>query len=107
MGRRDSALVSGFWVLALLWLPAEVIGALLIEFFPYLGATPSEDELGIIMLPLVAVPMGEVQLWVRLLPIFATTLLVFSPAGLMVALPSSSGAWDIAAPRGRSGPRRR
>lgn len=39
------------------------------------------------MLPLVAVPMGEVQLWVRLLPMFATTQLVFSPAGLMIALP--------------------
>ena len=85
--RRISIHGVGFWLLSLLWLPAEVIGALLIEFFPYLGTTPSEVELGIIMSPLVAVPMGEVQLWVRLLPMLATTLLVFSPAGLMVALP--------------------
>ena len=77
----------GFWLLALLWLPAEVIGGILIEFLPSLGATPSEDELRVFLLPLVAVPMGEVQMWVRLLPMFATTLFVFSPAGLMIALP--------------------
>ena len=87
MNRRISIHGVGFWLLALLWLPAEVIGGILIEFFPSLGATPSEDELRVFLLPLVVVPMGEVQLWVRLLPMFATTLLVFSPAGLMIALP--------------------
>ena len=105
VNRRKCIQGAGFWLLALLWLPAEVIGGILIEFFPSLGATPSEDELRVFLLPLVVVPMGEVQMWVRLLPMFATTLLVFSPAGLMIALPCRSfGAWDITAPPGRSVP---
>ena len=87
MNRRDSIRGVGFWLLALLWLPAQVIGAVLIEFFPSLGASPSEDELRVFLMPLVVVPMGEVQLWVRLLPMLATALFVFAPAGLMVALP--------------------
>ena len=87
MNRRDSIQSVGFWLLALLWLPAEMIGGILIEFFPYLGSTPSEDELRVFLVPLVVMPMGEVQVWVRLLPMFATALLVFSPAGLMIALP--------------------
>ena len=78
---------AGFWLLALLWLPALVIVAVLIQFFPSLGASPSEAELRALHSPLAVVPMGEVSLWVRLVPAFAIALFVFSPAGLAVALP--------------------
>ena len=76
-----------FWLLGLLWLPAETGGGILIQFLPALGATHPQEEFRFFLAPLSVVPMGEVQLWVRLLPMFAVLLLVFSPAGLMVALP--------------------
>lgn len=78
---------AAFWLLALSWLPALVIGAVLIQFSPSLGASPSEAELRVLHPPLAVVPMGEVALWVRLVPAFAIALFVFSPAGLAVALP--------------------
>lgn len=37
--------------------------------------------------PLAIVPVGEVSLWVRLVPVFTIALFVFSPAGVAVALP--------------------
>ena len=85
--RRDAPRGMGFWLLALLWLPALVIGVILIQLFPSLGASPSELELSVFHPQLTVVPMGEVQLWVRLLPMFVIALFVFSPAGLTVALP--------------------
>jgi len=85
--RADSARRTGFWLLALLWLPALVIGAILIEISPLLGTSPSAEGPQVSLLPLAVAPMGEVQLWVRFLPMFAIALFVFSPAGLAVALP--------------------
>lgn len=85
--RRKADRHAGFWLLALLWLPALVIGAVLIQFSPYLGASPSEAELRVLHPPLAVVPMGEVSLWVRLVPALTIALFVFSPAGLAVALP--------------------
>lgn len=85
--RRDATRGTWFWLLSLLWLPALVIGAILIELFPALGASPSEFDLSVFHLPLTVVPMGEVQLWVRLVPMFVIALFVFSTAGLTVALP--------------------
>ena len=64
-----------------------MIGAVLIQYFPSLGASPSEVQLRVLHPPLAVVPMGEVLLWVRLVPVFAIALFVFSPAGLAVALP--------------------
>ena len=87
MHRRDATQGVGFWLLSLLWLPALVIGAVLIELFPSLGASPSEFELSVFHPWLTVVPMDEVQLWVRLVPMFVVALFVFSPAGLIVALP--------------------
>ncbi len=84
---RDAPRNTGFWLLALLWLPALVIGAILVDIFPSLGASPSEFELSVFHPPLAVVPLGEVQLWVRFLPMFVIALFVFSPAGLAVALP--------------------
>lgn len=84
---RDATRGVGFWLLSLLWLPALVIGAVLIELFPSLGASPSEFELSVLHPPLTVVPMGEVQLWARLVPMLVIALFVFSPAGLTVALP--------------------
>ena len=78
---------GGFWLLALLWLPALVMGAILIQWFPFLGASPSELELNVLHPSLTTVPMGEVQLWVRLVPMFLVAPFVFSSAGLAVALP--------------------
>jgi len=83
----DSTRGTGFWLLALLWLPVLVIGAILIKVLPHLGTSPSADGLWMSLLPLAVVPMGESQLWVRFLPMFAIALFVFSPAGLAVALP--------------------
>ena len=77
---------AGFWLLALLWLPVLVSGAVLIQYFPSLGASPSGGELRVFHSELTVVPMGEVPLWVRLVPEFAIALFVFSPAGLAVAL---------------------
>ena len=85
--RRKADRRAGFWPLALLWLPALVIGAVLIEYFPFLGASPSEVELRVLHPPLAVVPMGDVSLWVRLVPALTIALFVFSPAGLAVALP--------------------
>ena len=97
LGRRRTSLIAthrqkadrgaGFWLLALLWLPLLVSGAVLIQFFPSLGASPSEVELRVFHPELTVVPMGEVPLWVRLVPVFAIALFVFSPAGLAAALP--------------------
>ena len=84
---QDVTGVRRFWLLALLWLPALVIGAVLIHWFPFLGASPAELELTVLHPSLTVVPMGEVQLWVRLVPMFVIALFVFSPAGLAVALP--------------------
>lgn len=84
---RDAPRNMGFWLLALLWLPALVIGAILVDTYPSLGASPSDFELSVFHPPLVVVPMGEVQLWVRFVPMFVIALFVFSPAGLVVALP--------------------
>ena len=84
---RDAPRSTGFWLLALLWLPVLVIGTILIDMYPSLGASPSEFELSVLHPPLVVVPMGEVQLWVRFVPMFVIALFVFSPAGLAVALP--------------------
>ena len=78
---------AGFWPLALLWLPALVVGAVLIQYFPFLCASPSEAELRVLHPPLAVVPKGEIALWVRLVPAFIVALFVFSPAGLAVALP--------------------
>ena len=85
--RRKADRRAAFWPLALLWLPALVIGAVLVQLFPFLGASPAEAELRALHPPLAVVPMGEVSLWVRLVPAFAIALFVFSPAGLAVALP--------------------
>ena len=85
--RRKADRRAAFWLLALLWLPALVIGAVLIQFSPALCASPSEAELRVLHPPLAVVPMGEVALWVRLVPALAIALFVFSPAGLAVALP--------------------
>lgn len=85
--RRKADRRAGFWPLALLWLPALVIAAVLIQYFPFLGASPSEAELRVLHPPLAIVPMGEVSLWVRLVPVFMIALLVFSPAGMAIALP--------------------
>ena len=84
---RDAPRSAGFWLLALLWLPVLVIGAILVDMYPSLGASPSEFELSVFHPPLIVVPMGEVQLWVRFVPMFVIALFVFSPAGLAVALP--------------------
>ncbi len=84
---RDAPQSEGFWLLALMWLPALVIGAILVDIFPSLGTSPSEFELSVFHPPLTVVPMGEVQLWVRFVPMFVIALFVFSPAGLAVALP--------------------
>lgn len=84
---QDPPRGAGFWLLALLWLPALVIGAILVDTYPSLGASPSEFELSVFHPPLTVVPMGEVQLWVRFVPMFVIVLFVFSPAGLAVALP--------------------
>ena len=84
---RDSPRSTGFWLLALLWLPALVIGTILVDIYPSLDASPSEFELSVFHPPLTVVPMGEVQLWVRFLPMFVIVLFVFSPAGMAVALP--------------------
>ncbi len=84
---RDAPRSVGFWLLSLLWLPALVIGAILGDIFPSLGTSPSEFELSVFHPPLAVVPMGEVQLWVRFVPMFVIALFVFSPAGLAVALP--------------------
>ncbi len=84
---RRRSLSVGFWLLALLWLPAEASGGMLIQLLPALRATLPQEALRLLLAPLGVVPMGEVQLWVRLLPMFAVTLFVFSPAGLMIALP--------------------
>ena len=83
----DAPRSTGFWLLALLWLPALVIGAILGDIFPSLGASPSEFELSVFHPPLAVLPMGEVQLWVRFVPMLVIALFVFSPAGLAVALP--------------------
>ncbi|MDE0097612.1 MAG: hypothetical protein OXS40_14785 [Gammaproteobacteria bacterium] len=93
--RKESAVTHGrgapwsvgLWLLALLWLPVLVIGTILADIFPSLGASPSEFELSVFHPPLTVVPMGEVQLWVRFVPMFVIALFVFSPAGLAVALP--------------------
>ena len=53
---RRNSLSVGFWLLALLWLPVEAIGAILIQFLPALVGV---------------VPTDEVQLWVWLLPMVA------------------------------------
>lgn len=84
---RNAPRSTGFWLLALLWLPALVIGAILVDTYPSLGASPSAFELSVFHTPLTVVPMGEVQLWVRFVPMFVIALFVFSPAGLAVALP--------------------
>lgn len=84
---RDTPRSTGFWLLALLWLPVLVIGAILVDTYPSLGASPSEFELSVFHPPLAVVPMGEVQLWVRFVPMLVIALFVFSPAGLAVALP--------------------
>ena len=84
---RDALQSTGFWLLALLWLPVLVIGTILVDMYPSLGASPSEFELSVFHPPLTVVPMGEVQLWVRFVPMFVIALFVFSPAGLAVALP--------------------
>ena len=84
---RDAPWSKGFWLLSLLWLPALVIGAILIDTYPSLGASPSEFELSVFHPSLTIVPMGEVQLWVRFVPMFVIALFVFSPAGIAVALP--------------------
>lgn len=85
-GSGISARRFGFWVLALVWFPAVVIASILAgSWSAWTIAYPADREF---LLPpaLTLIPMGEVQLWVRFLPIFATALLVFSPAGLMIGL---------------------
>ena len=77
---------TGFWLLALLWLPVLVIGAIVLKYLPYLDYVPSPDKLRITISALTLVPMGEVQVWVRLLPLMAMALVVFASVGLLIAL---------------------
>ena len=73
----------GFWVLALLWLPAGVVAQALVRFLPETG-THADSGLSPAMLPMLA-----------------GSLVLVAPCGLPLAL-GCRRVWRLGHPKGRS-----